>query len=64
MKLSNQDLKNLIEMKILSETTVGNMRGYLESKSSETPEFKLGHVIYYFGAMLIIIAMFWFLTDA
>jgi hypothetical protein len=64
MKFSKQDLLWAVGQGIISESQARDFENALTKKLENNPQFMLGHVIYYFGGLLIISAMSWFLVRA
>jgi len=62
MRISKQDLQCAVDQNIISFEQANALWNTLESKHDIQPKFDLAHLAYYFGAMLDILAMGWFLT--
>jgi len=64
MNVSKEDLKWAASEGLLSVNQVEALWKALESRSRTRPKFDLAHVAYYFGALIVISAMGWFMTLA
>lgn len=64
MKFNRNDLRWAAEKGIISLEQGKALEQALTAKYEDKPNFSLGHVIYYFGALLIISAMSWFMVRA
>jgi len=64
MKIKHHLLKKASEENIISEKQVDDLWSYLQENQKETPQFKSIHVLYYFGAMIVITALGWFMNEA
>lgn len=64
MKLSETDLRSAADAGILSESQAGQLWEFLAARYKDTPRFDLANIAYYFGALVVIGAMGWFMTEA
>ncbi|WP_339486202.1 DUF2157 domain-containing protein [Pseudomonas sp. EL_65y_Pfl2_R95] len=66
MRLTIQpaDLHNAVAAGVLTPGQDAALLSFLQKQNPEQASFQLAHVAYYFGAMLIIGAMGWLLTEA
>ena len=64
MKINREDLNWAVDRKILSNEQASTLWDAFQNRDRDKPKFILGHVIYYFGAMIIISAMGWFVSNA
>lgn len=64
MNLSKDDLKWAASQGLITMVQAENLWNRLENRSSVRPRFDLAHVAYYFGALLVLSAMGWFMTRA
>ncbi len=64
MKLSRKDLDWAAAQGLISAAQAEALWRALEGRSSDKPKFDLSHVAYYFGALIVISAMGWFMTLA
>jgi hypothetical protein len=64
MKFRLEDLEWGVEQGLLSEKQASDLRVALQKKYENRPQFTLGHVIYYFGALVVMSAMTWFMVEA
>lgn len=64
MKISKQDLDAAVAEGLLSEAQAEKLWSAWERRQQEQPRFDLPHVAYYFGALIVIAAMGWFMTEA
>lgn len=64
MKISKEDLDSAVSDEIISAEQAQQLWRMLESRYEEHPRFDLPHVAYYFGALIVISAMGWFMTEA
>lgn len=64
MKFTKEDLQWAISQQILSEQQANNFWKALEQRKQDKPKFDLPHVAYYFGAIIVMVAMGWFMTEA
>ena len=62
MEISLNDLKWAAAQGLISAAQAEVLWQALDSRHPVRPKFDLTHVVYYFGAMLIIAAMSWFMT--
>lgn len=63
-KISEQQLRQAVDRAGLSPDVFMNIHAALVVESEDTPSFEIAHVSYYLGALLIIGAMGWFITNA
>jgi hypothetical protein len=63
MRLDEQDLKRAAEGTGISEEQVQELWRRLQGRSETEAHFEPAHVAYYFGALLVIGAMGWFITN-
>lgn len=64
MQLTREDLDSAVADGILSEGQARQLWEALELRQKDRPRFDAPHVAYYFGALLVIAAMGWFMTEA
>src|SRR5512137_2155045 len=64
MKVSRDDLKWAASEALLSGEQEEALWGALSRRSGGGQKFFFAHVAYYFGALLVISAMAWFMTSA
>ena len=64
MNILNSDLENAAQKGIISPEQAKNLWIYLENLRPEQGKFQGMHVLYYFGGVLILSSMSWFLTTA
>jgi len=64
MKISRDDLRWAASQGLLSEAQSDALWMALEARGAGRPRFDGAHVAYYFGALLVIGAMGWFMTEA
>jgi len=64
MKINQSEFKRASLDVGLSESTATALWAKLEEKIADTPRFNLVHVLYYFGALLAILAMSFFINQA
>jgi hypothetical protein len=64
MNLSKEDLKWAASQGLISVVQAENLWEGLENRSPTRARFDLAHVAYYFGALLVLSAMGWFMTRA
>lgn len=62
MEISKEDLNRAASEGVISTDQVEALWRALESRRSVSPRFDLAHVAYYFGALIVISAMGWFMT--
>lgn len=62
MKVSKEDLNWAASEGLISTEQVEALWRALESRRGASPKFDLAHVAYYFGALIVISAMGWFMT--
>ncbi len=62
MKVSRKDLDWAVSEGVISRGQAEGLWRVLEERDSERPRFDLPHVAYYFGALVVISAMGWFMT--
>lgn len=64
MRIEQDDLKWAASKGIIDGQQAESLWQALSNKAAERPRFGLVHVLYYFGALLVIGAMGWFMTSA
>ncbi|MDO8527224.1 MAG: DUF2157 domain-containing protein [Deltaproteobacteria bacterium] len=64
MKISKKDFQWATDNGLISSDQAESLWTALESRSSDRPGFNFIHVIYYFGALIVISSMGWFMTRA
>lgn len=64
MRIEKDDLKWAASQGIVDEKQAENLWQVLSERAADRPHFSLVHVLYYFGALLVIGAMGWFMTNA
>jgi len=64
IQIQKEDLERAAAHNLISGSQVGPLWLHLSEKPDSRPRFDLIHVLYYFGALLVIGAMGWFMTDA
>src|SRR5215216_7482984 len=62
MKLSRRDLEWVVSEGVISRGQAEALWWALEGRDPERPRYDLPHVAYYFGALVVISAMGWFMT--
>ena len=62
MKISKDDFKSAAYEILLNEEQAEAIWRAMEKRAASAPQFSLAHVAYYFGAMIVISAMGWFMT--
>jgi len=60
--LDQKTLTELVQKNILNSDQASRLWNYLEQKDTESPRFKGLHITYYFGAIICILAMTWFMN--
>lgn len=63
MKILKDDLDWAVSEGILSKEQAEKLWSALESKYANRPKFDVAHIAYYFGGMVAISAMFWFMNE-
>lgn len=64
MKILNSDLSSAVEKGIISSEQARLLWSHFESQRPDQSKFQGLHVLYYFGGVLILASMSWFLTTA
>src|ERR1017187_8877607 len=64
MKISREDLKWAALKGVITDTQAEALWRALERRSDVQPRFDLAHLAFYFGALIVISAMGWFMTLA
>ncbi len=64
MRISKQDLTRAADTGVISADQADSLWAALTAERADRPKFDLVHVTYYFGALLIIGAMGWYMVDA
>lgn len=64
MKILNSDLDSAVQKGIISSDQAVKLRSHFESLRPDQAKFQGLHVLYYFGGVLILASMSWFLTTA
>jgi len=62
MRISKSSLDNAINAQIISRDQANQIWDLLEKENANTPQFSFIHFAYYFGALICIAAMTWFVT--
>jgi hypothetical protein len=62
MRMSRKDFSWAVSEGVISEDQAKILWRALERRSMDRPRFDLPHVAYYFGALVVISAMTWFMT--
>lgn len=62
MRVSRRDLDWAVSQEVISPAQAEGLWRALEERGSERPRFDLPNVAYYFGALVVISAMTWFMT--
>jgi len=63
MKILKDDLDWAVSEGILSKEQADKLWNALELKYANRPKFDVAHIAYYFGGMVAISAMFWFMNE-
>lgn len=64
MKIKKQDIRRAVERRILSESQAEQLWEMLSEPGSGRSRFDVEHVAYYFGTIVVILAMTWLATEA
>lgn len=64
ISIEREDLARAVEAGILKPGQDHSLLAFLEGRQAQHPGFQLAHVAFYFGALLIMAAMGWLLTEA
>jgi len=64
MKISEEDFNWAASKGLISAEQAATVWKALENRDSAKPQFDMAHVAYYFGALIVISAMGWFMTQA
>lgn len=64
MRLRKEDLEWAVSQELITASQVEPLWQGLSKKTAGNPRFDLVHVLYYFGALIVIGAMGWFMTEA
>ncbi|GBC62423.1 DUF2157 domain-containing protein [Desulfonema ishimotonii] len=64
MKLSKEDFQWAVDENIITAEQRDRLWEGLLKRKGDRPKFDMPHVLYYFGAMIVISAMTWFMTTA
>lgn len=62
MRISKDDLAWAVSQRVLSSEQAESLWKALESRGGTKPRFDLAHVAYYFGTLVVMSAMGWFMT--
>src|ERR671920_1222786 len=62
MRVSRKDVAGAVSEVVISEGQAEDLWRVLEGRNADRPRFDLPHVAYYFGALVVISAMTWFMT--
>jgi len=62
MRVMTKDFSWAVSKGMISEGQAEDLWRGLERRSADRPRFDLPHVAYYFGALVVISAMTWFMT--
>ena len=63
MKFTLEDMSWAESMGIVTKEQVASLKDALSKRYENEPRFSLGHVIYYFGALIIMSAMTWLMVS-
>jgi len=64
MKITSEDLHWAAERKLLTPEQAAALWEALRERHADNPRFEAAHVAYYFGALIVLGAMGWFMTSA
>jgi len=64
MKISREDLRWAALKGVITDSQADSLWQALEGRSAVRPKFDLAHLAFYFGALIVISAMGWFMTLA
>ncbi|SHM60500.1 DUF2157 domain-containing protein [Phytopseudomonas punonensis] len=64
LKIDSSDLSRAVQAGVLQPGQDQALLEFLRQAPSERPSFQLSHIAYYFGALLIMGAMGWLMTEA
>ena len=64
MKISKKDFDWAVFEGLISNEQAETLWKAMEIRHASRPQFDLAHVMYYFGALIVISAMGWFMTEA
>jgi hypothetical protein len=64
VKLTRKDLSWVASQGLISTDQAESLWSALEKRNADRPKFDLANVTYYFGALIVIGAMGWFMTEA
>lgn len=64
MKISKNDLLWAAAQRLITAAQAHELWQALQRRDADAPRFDLAHVAYYFGALIVIGAMGWFMTEA
>ena len=62
MRVRRRDFSWAVSEGVISEAQAEDLWRVLERRGQDRPRFDLPHVAYYFGALIVICAMTWFMT--
>src|SRR5919112_5771873 len=62
MRVRRKDFFGAVSEGVISEGQAVDLWRVLERRNANRPRFDLPHVAYYFGALVVISAMTWFMT--
>src|SRR5215216_3580634 len=62
MKVSKKDIRWAVSEGVISKGQAEDLWLALQGRNADRPRFDLPHVAYYFGALVVISAMTWFMT--
>src|ERR687889_1476479 len=62
MRVSKKAFAGAVSEGVISEGQAEDLWRVLEGRDTDRPRFDLPHVAYYFGALVVISAMTWFMT--
>ena len=64
MKIAKNDLESAVSNGIITAEQSQTLFAHFEEKGKDKPKFDLVHLAYYFGTLIIMSAMGWFMTKA
>ena len=64
LRITPQDLSRAVDSGVLQPGQDRALLDFLQTRTAQRPSFQLAHVVFYFGALLVMAALGWLITEA
>src|SRR5690606_17546730 len=64
LRITTQDLSRAVDSGVLQPGQDRALLDFLQTRTAQRPSFQLAHVVFYFGALLVMAALGWLITEA